>query len=511
MYREGVELELYSSGSACLLGGSGYRTSRRVTASLETGVRRREFLRMLCAGAGAVAVSSFGACSVLTARTRLLDVVQVGAVGLFPADRKEYEGELPEDALAAAVGRLNALGGLLGRQVGFRGAHAGTEEEAFEGFRRLSSDPTVIGVVLAGPLGAERIADEASRVGMPVVSAAFDFTLQRGLAPEDPNRETLFQFAIPTAWSLDVLARYCSADRGYRRFGLLFDEVQYSLVDVALRRAATESGADLVLAEPVAADREELRRQLRRLSETACQALFVWTDAATLASVVEALDAEGFAYRDVEAARVGRGQGWAPQVVAAPAAAGERDWAVVAGEAARPGTVTAGDIGAFRKGPEWLPEVWGNDHVSTWNRKENARRGLRAVVDSLYVLVEAARRSGRADREAVAEQLLGGGEFQFASTKFELSRDKRVALTPDDLCVMAMERDQPQRTTPRYELGREWRDGLAEAPDMTVLLRPTLERNLRRAPEWVAGLLRGGYGLQCAKIDGGLSPACKIH
>lgn len=470
---------------------------------------RRDFLRVVgAAGAGV----SLSACGLLTSKARPTEVVQVGAIGLFPGDRRRYKGELPEDALRAAVGRLNALGGVLGRQAAYRGAHAGTEDEAFEGFQRLLSDATVIGVVLATPLGADRIADEGARRGMPVISAAVDFTVGGGLDPDDPGRATLFQFAIPAESSLRALFEYCRFDRGYTEIAFVFDEITYPKVAEAARRVATSTGLRIVWTEEFGKGGRSLSQQLESVSQAAPEALVVWGDPETAARTAIFLQELGFSYESSPLARRSSPQNWRPQLMGSPEAMGERDWASAAGSAARPGSVSVGDIGAFRKGPEWLPETWGHDHVLGWEREEKRRRGLRSVVDSAYVLFEAARRRGRADREGVLETLSEQGIYQFASTPFGLGGRTRLALEPDDVCLMVLEEGRPAPADPPYDLGREWSEGLMAERDMTVLLRPRLEANLRRAPEVVGAMLRGGYGTQCTKgKEGRLTPACSVH
>jgi ABC-type branched-subunit amino acid transport system substrate-binding protein len=472
---------------------------------------RREVLRLGAAGVALAASASVAGCSILMARSAPPDLIQVGAIGLFPSDRRRYKGELPEDALRAAVGRLNALGGILGKQVAYRGAHAGTEDEAVEGLRRLASDPSVVGIVLTTPLAAETIADEAARAGMPLISTGYDFLRRGGLPPRDPSRQTIYQFAIPTSWALDLLAKYCAKDRKFKRVGIVYDEVQFQGVVEEARAACARWGLEIVFAEPAKSDLDDLRAQLETARASACHAFFAWVDAKTLADTSKLLYRMDASYVDVDSARSPSKGTWRPQLMGAPEAMVERDWATEAGEAARPGSITVGDVGAFRKGPEWLPEIWGRDHVLGWERVAGARRGIRGVVDACYALLEAARRAGRADREAVAQELENGGIFQFCSTKFELSSTKRVALTEGDLCLMALERDTPRITDPPYELGREWKDETAVAPDMTVLWRPTLEANLAKAPEWVGPLVEAGYGLQCTRSGSSLTPACKIH
>ncbi|MER3395244.1 MAG: hypothetical protein C4318_02285 [Acidimicrobiia bacterium] len=470
---------------------------------------RRDFLKTV--GAFGAGFSLLG-CGLFRSKGSTTEVLQVGAIGLFPGDRRKYKGELPEDALRAAVGRLNALGGILGRQVAFRGAHAGTVDEAFEGFMRLVADPTVVGIILATPLAADTIADEAGRLGVPIISATVDFTLSGGLYPEDAQRETLFQFAIPTQWSLQVLLDYCRFDRGYSTVGAIYDEISFPGFGEVLANLASASGVRVAWSEEFGRGGVSLSDQLSAAASAAPQALYLWGFPEAAAKTAVALAELGLAYESTPKAKSSSAGSWHPHLMGSPEAMSERDWATAAGSAARPGTVSVGDIGGFRKGPEWLPEIWGRDHVLGWEKKDKARRGLRSVVDSTYVLLEAARRAGKPDREAVLSTLGQRDQYQFASVAFELGGDKRVALEPDDLCVMVLEDGKPAPANPPYELGTEWSEGLMEERDMTVLVRPRLEANLRRAGQIVTGMLSNGYGTQCSKLaPGRLSPACSVH
>ncbi len=476
---------------------------------MELDPTRRDFLRAIgTAGAGL----SLAACGLMTSRAKPAEVIQIGAIGLFPADRRRYKGELPEDALRAAVGRLNSLGGVLGLQASYRGAHAGTEDEAFEGFQRFLSDPTVIGVILATPLAADRIADEAGRRGMPLISATVDFSVREGHFPDDPSRRTLFQFALPAEWSLRALFEYCRNDRKYSDIGLIFDEISFPRLGDLANELAAAMGLNIVWAEEFGRGERALSEQLSSAARAAPEALLIWGDPNLASQTAISLRDLGYSYVSSPVARESTPQRWRPHLMGSPEAMAEGDWAELAGPAARPGSISVSDIGAFRKGPQWLPEIWGRDHVLGWEKDDKARRGMRSLVDSAYVLFEAARRRGRPDREAVLESLQSEDRYQFASTAFQLGGRSRFALTPDDICLMTLEDGKPAPGDPPYDLGREWSDGLMREADMTVLLRPTLEANLRRAPELVASLLRDGYGTQCTKLgDGRLTSACPVH
>lgn len=435
----------------------------------------------------------------------------VGAIGIFPSPGEKFEGELPETALKAALGKLNSQGGALGRHIVFRGAQAGTDDEAFDGYRRLEADPSVVGIVLATPLASEQIVDAAAAANMPLIAASLDLEGRRQLWPTARASRSIFQFHIPEVWSIEASVDYCLNDRRYRTAAMLFDDFLFPHVGKAFSSACAAAGLPVSAVEQFGFGGSKLDEQLSRIADTKCAALFIWAGPQTTAEVAIALRALGSSFIDSSTARNPANE-WHPQIIGCPTGMFERDWIGVARDAAISGTVTPGDLGSFRKGPRWLPEEWGDAYALDWDKRKDARRGMRPVVDSACALIESVRRVNSNERAEVIRGLESGRDFAFASTTFGFTADNHVALQPSDVAMFTLEHRDPAPTSPSYELGTEWKQKYMADADMTLLARPRLTTNQGAHPEFVNALIDGGYGTQCTRTGGGtLTSACRIH
>lgn len=475
-------------------------------------VSRREVLvGALAAGAGMAAASST-ACRLVSSGPRPYGDIAVGAVGIFPSPGEKFEGEIPESALKSAVAKLNAGGGILGRRVIFRGAQAGSEDEAYDGYRRLEADPSVVGVILATPLAADHIIDDAASRGMPLIVTATDLYSSGGLWPTAREKRSIFQFAIPDAWAMDVIADYCRNDREYKRAALVYDDFSYPQAADQFRSACSKVGLEAARVEQFGRNALEIDEQIASFRSSNTSALFVWADPQATAKVAIALSKADASFSDAPAARTPEKTGWRPQMFGSTLGMIERDWATVAGSSATVGSIAAGDVGSFRKGPDWPPEDWGSELAADWAKKEHARRGVRPVVDSTYAFAAAVQKMASTDRAKVIEGLESGRDLKFASTEFGFTPENHLAYLEGDLALYTLERSSPVSTSPPYTLGREWRDGTATDPDMTLLVRPRLAANRALHAEYVDSIVNGGYGTQCTREpNGNLSSACKVH
>lgn len=483
----------------------------RMTLPSSEGPTRRHLLKG-AAVLGAATLALGSGCRLISAGPKRFDDITVGAIGIFPNPGEKFEGELPETALKAALGKLNSQGGALGKNVVFRGAQAGTEDEAFDGYRRLEADPSVVGIILATPLGSEQIIGAAGTAGMPLIVSSFDLEGRGLLWPAPGAPRSVFQFDAPEQWSIDAAVEYCAIDRRYRSAAMVYDDFLFPHAGKAFAAACKAQGLQASAAEQFGSGDSTLTEQLSRLSDSSSSALFVWAGPQTTADVAVALQSLGFGYIDVGRARnPGTGQ-WHPQLVGCPTGMFERDWAAVAKDAAVTGSVTPGDIGSFRKGPRWLPEEWGNEFGLDWDKKKEARRGLRPIVDSACGLIESVRRVNSTARSEVIRGLETGKDFTFASTPFGFTSENHLALTPSDLAMFTLEHQSPVEAEPAYELGTEWGLKIMAEPDMTFLARPRLQSLEAAHPSLMAGLIEGGYGTQCARsADGTLLSGCRIH
>lgn len=483
----------------------------RKTLPIGKGPTRRQLLKG-ATGLGAAVLGIGTGCRLISAGPKRYDDITVGAIGIFPSPGEKFEGELPEIALKAALGKLNSQGGALGKNVVFRGAQAGTEDEAFEGYRRLEADPSVVGIILATPLASEQIVGAAASAGIPLIVTSFDLHGRGLLWPASGASRSVFQFHPPEEWSIEAAVEYCALDRRYRSAAMVYDDFLFPHAGKKFAEVCRTHGLQASAVEQFGSGDSTLTEQLARLGSSASSALFVWADPQTTAEVAIALQSLGFGYVDASRARSpGAGQ-WHPQLVGCPTGMFERDWAAVAKDAAATGSVTPGDIGSFRKGPRWLPEEWGNEFGLDWDKKKEARRGLRPIVDSACVLIESVRRVNSTNRSEVIRGLETGKDFTFASTPFGFTSEDHIALAPSDLAMFTLEHLRPVESEPAYELGTEWGLRIMAEPDMTILIRPRLQGLEAAHPSLMAALIGGGYGTQCAKsIDGNLVTGCRIH
>lgn len=471
---------------------------------------RREALRVGALAGASTALGALPGCRLFRTVRPRTDEVTIGAVGLFPAEGRLFKGELPEIALAAALGEINARGGVLGRRVVYRGAQAGSDTEALDGYRRLAADPSVIGVVLATPLGAQEIVDEAARTRLPLIVAGADLTGAGGLWPQARDRRSVFQFALPDAWLMEAVTDYLGRDRSYRTAGLIYDDFSFPEAERQFQPAAAAAGLKVSQAEQFGRGQRDLAEQLRSFRSTGCESLVCWALPDLTAEVAKVLASDEARYVDTPTAK--SGAGWHPQLAGCPAGMFEPDWIGVAEDAAATGSVTPGDIGAFRLGPRWLLQEWGDRFVADWDRGSRIRRGQRAIADAAYAFVEAASRRGSLERDAVIEGLESGKDFQFCSTPFGFTPEDHVALARTDVALFTLERTDPAPATPPYSSGLEFKDKLTQSPGMTLLVRPRFATLSEHHPRLMPGIREGGYGTACALEPGGsLGPRCSIH
>jgi hypothetical protein len=133
------------------------------------------------------------------------------------------------------------------------------------------------------------------------------------------------------------------------------------------------------------------------------------------------------------------------------------------------------------------------------------------------------RRAGSKDRRAIVKALEEIPKIEFAGLPFAFTAEQHLGMTRDDVVLITLERyTGPADTDPPYALGREWTETFPLITRNYVgpahLVRPTLEANLRSQPEYMAQILREGWGTQCTKTppdavgtDVKITNACKIH
>jgi branched-chain amino acid transport system substrate-binding protein len=437
------------------------------------------------------------------------DALLVGVVGAF-SGLGAFVGRLTERGLNAAVAEINKNGGIGGRKVDWLKGDGGTDvAQARQKFTEFAQDPRVIGIMFATPLGVNESLRDIKKGNIPTILTFTDLYSTNRLYPQDPNApRSVFQYFLPGKWILEGLARYAKQDRGYTKIGVMYVSLLGADFENLAREAASKFGLQIVASETYPLNATDVGPQLQRLKASGCEALAVYGLPSDTANVVKGLAALGAKYKDTPTAK--SGTQWAPQLMGDPAGMGERQWAVLAGDAAATGSVSVWHIGGLLYLPQFKLPQWIEEHTG-----EIATGGEESPADSFYALVKAVEDAGSTDKDKMVAALENGKERVFSGFPFSFTPTDHLARKPEDVIMITLEfNGKPAPTDPPYELGAEWTETLLrEQPfNPTHLVRPTLEENRKRHPEVIKEILERRFGTQCTREpDGTLSPRCKIH
>ena len=429
----------------------------------------------------------------------------------------QFLGEIVTRSLGASKRHIEEEGLVPGTTVDYEIVDAPVEQFAEgtqQAYNVLVADPDVIGILWCTPLGLTEAMPQIQRDQMPVIAVYADPWSADALDPAGSGR-TIFQMLLPDRMSLDALCAYAADDRDYATTGLIYDTSLNLEVRSWFERAAGDHGLEVAGVEEFQITTGDYGAQLQRLKAVAPECLFVWGLSDNTAQIVQGLADLGSEYVDTPTAR--RGDGWHPQILGYPGGTGEKKWAELAGDAAKVGTITAWYLGGLIGGPQFPVRDWLIDYDG-----HGASGGEEGAANGWWALLEAVRSAGTTDRARVVEALTGL-RTRFAGLPFELDADTHLSISPDEVCLISLERwDGPVPTEPPYVLGREWETTFPTIqPDYVGpahLLRPTLEANRRAQPDYIAQLLEEGWGTQCTKTppdalgeEVEMTPDCRIH
>jgi ABC-type branched-subunit amino acid transport system substrate-binding protein len=429
-----------------------------------------------------------------------------------------FIGDVTNRSLKAAQGHIKAAKLFPGINVSYEVVDARAEDLAAgaqKAYNQLVADPSVVGIIWATPFGLSESRATIARDGIPIIAVFDDLWSDGQLYPQSPER-SIFQMYLPQRKAIEQILKYAKQDRGYTSAGIIYDTVTPpgQSTKEYFTTAAKKYGLTVAGTEEFNFATADYGAQLARLKAAKPQCLLIWGLAENTAGIVKALDAIGAGYVDAPTAK---GAEWHPQIMGSPGGTGEKKWAALAGDAAKPGTLTAWYLGGFTGLPtfpirNWLQQYGGSA----------ATGGEENPANAYWALLESARLAKSIDRAKVVAQLEKLTTV-FAGLQFGFTAKRHLSLTDDQLCLVTLERySGPVKTDPPYVLGQEWPDVFLKADPSyvgpTVLVRPTLKANKKAYPDTVKVMLEQGYGTQCTKTPDNvnsatvkLTKACKVH
>lgn len=431
----------------------------------------------------------------------------------------QFLGNIVGRALPATKQHIVKAGLVKGVAVDYVIVNAPAEEFAqgtSKAYNQLVSDPDVIGILWCTPVGLNEARSQILRDGIPVMSVYGDPYSDAKLYPEGDGPRNVFQMLLPDVMSFDALCRYASEDRHYQRIGLIYDSSVLGNARDMFENAARRHGLDIAGIEEFTVFSADYGAQLQRLKQARPECLIVWGLSDNTAGIVKGLDKLGAGWIDTPTAK--DPHTWRPHILGYPGGTGEKTWAELAGDSAKIGSLTAWYLGGLVGGPhfpirDWLVEYDGH----------GASGGEEGAPNAWWALLEAVRQAGTKDRRAMVRQLEQIKKIEFAGLPFSFDATRHLGMTADDVVLITLERwTGPAKTDPPYLNGREWTDTFPLIKPHYVgpnhLVRPTLAANMRSQPDYMAQVLREGWGTQCTKtppdalgVNVPMTNACKIH
>jgi ABC-type branched-subunit amino acid transport system substrate-binding protein len=498
-------------------------------------IDRRAFLRWASGTSAVLAFGGFGALATAcggggtsstpsTAPSGSGDFRGVGSmlkVGVIvpTSGAGQFLGDIVQRALAASKQRIQEAGLVKGVQVDYEIVNAPAEEFAqatSKAYNKLVADPDIIGILWCTPYGLEEARSQIARDQIPVMSVYGDPYSDAALYPVGGGPRNVFQMLLPDVMSFEALCRYARDDRSYQKIALMYDTLSLPKARDQFEAAAQQHGLTIAGVEEFGLFSADYGAQLQRLSQAKPECMIVWGLSDNTAGIAKGLDALGAAYVDTPTAK--SGAKWAPQLLGYPGGTGEKKWAELAGDAARPGTLTAWYLGGLVGGPHFPIRDW----LVAYDGK-GASGGEEGAPNAWWAVLEAVKRAQSRDRRKVVDALEQIPTIEFAGLPFSFTKDRHLGMTEDDVVLITLERHTgPVKTDPPYVLGREWKETFPLIKKDYVgpahLVRPTLEANVRAQPEYMDQILREGWGTQCTKTppdalgpDVPMTNACKIH
>jgi branched-chain amino acid transport system substrate-binding protein len=361
---------------------------------------------------------------------------------------------------------------------------------------------------------------------LPAIAAYGDVASVGALYPQTNYRQ-LFQMFPPDVWGIELaVGDYAQKDRGYTKFAYLGDNTAIGSQGKRLiGETLAKSGKRLLAAEQYNVGDVDMTAQLQRIRGTGCQCLLIWGIAGDTAHALESVKRLDAVYLNHDQAR--GGGGWHPQVIGFEGGAAERTFAILAGDAARIGTMSYWYLGGIGYIPEFQPAV--DTFKKRWGIAPTG--GENNPADAVYLFASAFQEAGGTDPEKVISALETMKGVNFSSiTPHAFTKDRHISLEKADMVGITLERGKAAPTSPAYELGTEFIGNPKADPPIkpfnppgyvgpTQFMRFNMEALLKKHEKLFGDvMLKQGFGTQCTKVPDSSSPfgfkltnACKIH
>lgn len=360
---------------------------------------------------------------------------------------------------------------------------------------------------------------------LPAIAAYGDIASVGQLYPQTDYRQ-LFQMFPPDKWGIELaLDEYALADRGYRRFAYIGDNTAIGAQGKRLiGETLAKSGNRLLAAEQYNVGDVDMTAQLQRIRSANPQVLMIWGIAGDTAHALESLKRLDAVY--VDQATALRGPGWHPQIIGFEGGAAERTFAVLAGDAARVGTMSYWYMGGIGYIPEFQPAV----DLFKEEFGDSPTGGENNPADAVFLFAKAFQDAQSTDGDKVIAALENMEEgINFSSiAPHTFSKERHISLQKDDMVGITLERGRAVPASPPYTLGTEFtgNEDLGIEPfNPPGYIGPTMfmrfnQDGLRRKHKklFVDVMLKQGFGTQCTKrpdpsSDWGfrLTNECPIH
>lgn len=419
------------------------------------------------------------------------DEIKVAAIGPY-SGIGSFVGAILQRSLDASVAHINSTGGVGGRKVRVipKDISAADVQQVINAYQDIAGAGDYAGLVFGVPGGITELQDRIATDQLLVAAAFADLKTEGNLYPQNQALRPVFQFLLPTDWSLDLMADYCANDRGYSRVALMYDDTTGGgeIVDRS-RSSLSKVGMSLSSVVTYTLNNSNFGPQLSKIGNP--NSFWIWGLATDVANAVKQIDDAGRAYATINEAKAGTN----PQLMGSPAALGEKKWAELAGESAKAGTLTAWHIGGLIYLPQFAIRGWLQEYLDTF-----PSGGEETPANALAMIMKAVEKTGNIqDRKGLIRAVETMGPVTFAAMPYEFTADNHLAVHPDDMIMVTLERGgRPARAG--YDVGREWEDVFPTGyVGPTHLVRPTREANTRRHPEVMKQIIEEGWGTNCPR------------